>query len=80
MDAYYLLEMKLYIIPSGFDIYWRYYADVNITNGTLILDLLHTSHVTRQLLRQMSPSPMFVYIQEHASLQSTYLIMLVPFL
>ena len=44
MDAYYLLEMKLYthqvhVISTG-----RYYDDVNITNGTLILDLLYTRH------------------------------------
>ena len=44
MDAYYLLEMKLYthqvdLISTG-----RYYDDVNITNGTLILNLLYTRH------------------------------------
>ena len=33
----------------------------------------------RQFLHPMSPSSMCVYIQGYASLQSTYLIMLVPF-
>jgi len=45
-------------------------------NGTLTCCIQVMS--TTQFLPQMSPSPMFVYIQEYASLQSTYLIMLVP--
>ena len=47
MDAYYFLEMKPYI-TSGYNIYWmllrrcRYYS-----MELFILDLLHTSHVTK---------------------------------
>jgi len=50
MDAYYLLEMKLYthqvdLISTG-----RYYDDVNITNGTLHSRLVtYTSHVNKTI-------------------------------
>jgi len=81
MNAYYSLERKPYISASGYDIYWtllrrcRYYS-----MELFILDLLHMQAMsTRQFLRRMSPSSMFVYIQGYASHQSTYLIMLVPF-
>ena len=82
MDAYYFLKMKPYITASGYDIYWtllrrcRYYSmELFFFFSTCYIQVMST----RQLLRQMSPSPMFVYIQGHALHQSTYLILLVPF-
>jgi len=53
---------------------------LTLLHGTLLLDLLHIQAMsTGQFLRQMSPSPVFVNIQGYATLQSTYLIMLVQF-
>jgi len=77
MDAYYFLEMK----PYQVDIYL---LDVITTMSILPMELFFSTGCiqamsTRQFFRQMSPSPVFVNIQGHASLQSTYLIMLVPF-
>jgi len=48
MNVYYFLEMKPYISSSGHYVYWmivrrcRYYS-----MELFILDLLHTSHVTK---------------------------------
>ena len=82
MDAYYFLKMKPYTTSSGYNIYWtllrrcRYYS-MELLFSTCCIGLQVMS--TRQFLRQMSPSPMFVNTKGHATHQSTYLIMLVPF-
>jgi len=81
MDAYYLLEIKLYthqvdLISTG-----RYYDDVNITNGTIILNLLYTRHANDKfVIRCRHLQYMYIFrVPGHASHQSTYLITLVPF-
>ena len=72
-EAIYFLQVDM--ISTG-----RYYDDVNITQWNSSFSTCYTQAMsTRQFLRRMSPSSMFVYIQGYASLQSTYLIMLVPF-
>jgi len=77
MDAYYLLDMKSYITK------WMLYL-LNVIPtmsiyGILILNLLPTSYVTRTNSSSDVAIPMSVNIQGYASLQSTYLIMLVTF-
>ena len=66
MDAYYLLEMKLYTHHVDFISIGRYYDDVNITNGTLHSRLVIYETCQRQILRQMSPSSISVYTQGYA--------------
>ena len=74
MDVYYL-EMKLYI-------YWKWLYLLNVLM-TMMLSITGTLTCCIQVmaikivLLRMSPSPMCVYNQHNASLQSTYLIMLV---
>ena len=66
MDAYYLLEMKLYTHQVDLRSTGRYYDDVNITNGTLHSRLVIYETCQRQILRQMSPSSISVYTQGYA--------------
>jgi len=81
LDAYYLfylLEMKSYItrwmsyLLDDITTLLRYYS-MELSFSTCYLQVTSPG----QTLRQMSSSPMYVNIQGYASLQSTYLIMLV---
>ena len=54
-----------------------YHNDVNIIHGSLRLDCCIQPMSREQSLQRMSPSSMCVYTKDNASLQSTYLIMLV---
>jgi len=71
---------EAYITTSGCYIYWmllrrcRYYS-MELLFSTCYIQVMSA----RQFFRQMSPSSIFVYIQGHATHQSTYLITLVPF-
>jgi len=79
MDASYFLKMKHILLQVDMISTGRYYDDVDIIQWNSSFSTCYIQVMsTRQFLRQMSPS-MFVYTKEHASLQSTYLIMLVPF-
>jgi len=72
-EAIYFLQVD--IISTG-----CYYDDVDIIQWNSSFSTCYIQVMsTRQFLPPMSPSSMFVYIQGHASHQSTYLIMLVPF-
>ena len=68
------------LFASGYNIYWmllrrcRYYS-MELLFSTCYIQVMSA----RQFFRQMSPSSIFVYIQGHATHQSTYLITLVPF-
>jgi len=80
LDAYYLfylLEMKSHItmwMLYLLDVIRRcQYYSMELSSSTCYLQVMSPG----QTLRQMSPSPMYVNIQGYASLQSTYLIMLV---
>jgi len=76
MDAYYFLKMTPILLQVNITSTARYYDDVDITHWNSYSRLVMS---TRQFLRLMSPSPMFVYTKGHATHQSTYLIMLVLF-
>ena len=74
--AYYL-EMTLFL-GSRFDIYCTLYDDDDIHHWNLYTRLvLYKSWLSRQFSPSKSPSPMSVYTKHNASLQSTYIIMLV---
>ena len=64
-----------YILRQVNDFTGRYHDDVAIHQWNFYL--LHTSHVDYTVPSPMSPSSMCVYTKDNASLQSTYLIMLV---
>jgi len=80
MDAYSFLKMKHILLQVDMISTGRYYDDVDIIqwNSSFLTCYIQVMS-TRQFLPQMSPSSMFVYTKEYASHQSTYLIMLVPF-
>jgi len=74
VDIYYSMEMKLYT-TSGWYLWTLLQRCCYPINGTFTCCIQVI--LPRQFLHPMSPSSMFVYTQDNASLQSTYLIMLV---
>ena len=80
MNANYFLEMKHILLQVDTISTGCYHDDVDIIQWNSSFSTCYIQAMsTRQFRRPMSPSSMFVYIQGYASLQSTYLIMLVPF-
>ena len=59
------------------DISGRSHDDVDINQSMELLLVAYKIILPRQFLHPMSPSSMCVYTKDNASLQSTYLIMLV---
>jgi len=80
MNVYYFLEMKHILLQVDTISTGCYHDDVDIIQWNSSFSTCYIqAMLPRQFLHPMSPSSMFVYIQGYASLQSTYLIMLVPF-
>ena len=70
MDAYYFLKMKHILLQVDIISTGRYYDDVDIIQWNTLFSTCYIQAMsTRQFLRQMSPSSMFVYILGMRALQ-----------